>query len=436
MRRTLVSTTKHVRNTSNSSLTLLAGNSSNDSSKQYPTNDNEEISNYHSLQSLTMSASRESSLLSDDDGDDDDEEYEDVNPITRLRKLNNIVDSASSSVNHSIPAAAHVSKRPSNSSSSAISSIDDSKQQQHSSHSSSSSSSSSSQQHQKALLSLLKDMRSLEQQMESQKQSYINEKATLTNTVSQQATHISELQQTNEELNQQNKILNKQLSTMLSKLDRFATGCWKFHSSSVKKMSSALHTQLREWNKIYQQQVVVNANITEDKTSNSNNMTTALSVTCSQEEEEAMELVTMEKLINMELEIQELKRMNCDLKEKLSQRSDRKKKTKKKNKMEDGDESIFSGIDDTPTKLLTKENAKKVQVSKDSPVRSILKQSSRYDHRLNTHNLKVRLQHSPKHSLQRRPKLNNAANNLNDRVEYMESDMWAVSWGDEEKSEV
>ena len=434
MRRTLVSTTKHVRNTSNSSLTLLAGNSSNDSSKQYPTNDNEEISNYHSLQSLTMSASRESSLLSDDDVDseDDEEEYEDVNPIARLRKLNNIVDSASSSVNHSIPAAAHVSKRPSNASSSAISSIDDSKQQ-HSSDSTSSSS--SSQQHQKALLSLLKDMRSLEQQMESQKQSYINEKATLTNTISQQATYISELQQTNEELHQQNKILNKQLSTMLSKLDKFATGCWKFHSSSVKKMSSALHTQLCEWNKLYQQQVAVNANPNVDNT-NSNNMTTALSVTCSQEEEEAMELVTMEKLMNMELEIQELKRMNCDLKEKLSQRSDRKKK-KKENKMEEGDESIFSGIEDTPTKLLTKENAKKVQVSKDSPVRSILKQSSRYDHRLNTHTLKVRLQHSPKHSLQCKPKLNNTVNNLNDRVEsYMESDMWAVSWGDEEKSEV
>ena len=279
-------------------------------------------------------------------------------------------------------------------------------------------------------------MRSLEQQMESQKQSYINEKATLTNTVSQQATHISELQQTNEELNQQNKILNKLLSTMLSKLDKFATGCWKFHSLSVKKMSSALHTQLREWNKIYQQQVVVNANITEDKTSNSNNMTTALSVTCSQEEEEAMELVTMEKLINMELEIQELKRMNCDLKEKLSQRSDRKKK-KKENKMEDGDESIFSGIEDTPTK--PKENAKKVQVSKDSPVRSILKQSSRYDNRLNTQQrtVKVRLQHSPKDSLQCNPQSNNAADNSNDRVEsYMESDMWAVSWGDEEKSEV
>ena len=99
MRRTLVSTTKHVRNTSNSSLTLLAGNSSNDSSKQHPTNDNEEISNYHSLQSLTMSASRESSLLSDDDDDSDDEEeedYDDVNPIARLRKLNIIEDSTSS----------------------------------------------------------------------------------------------------------------------------------------------------------------------------------------------------------------------------------------------------------------------------------------------------------------------------------------------------
>ena len=71
-------------------------------------------------------------------------------------------------------------------------------------------------------------MRSLEQQMESQKQSYINEKATLTDTISQQATYISELQQTNEALIQQNKILKKQLSTMLSKLDKFATGCWKY----------------------------------------------------------------------------------------------------------------------------------------------------------------------------------------------------------------
>ena len=435
MRRTLVSKNiKHERNTSNSSLTLLAGNSSNDSSKQQPTNDNEEISNYHSLQSLTMSASRESSLLSDDDDNEDEEEYEDVNPITRLRKLNNIVNSS----RHLAAAATdthNVSKHPSNASISPIS-IDDSKQQH-------SSDSSSSQQHQKALLSLLKDMRSLEQQMESQKQSYINEKATLTNTISQQAAYISELQQTNEELNQQNKILNKQLSTMLSKLDKFATGCWKFHSSSVKKMSSALHTQLREWNKLYQQQVVVNANTNDDKTSNSKNLTTT---TCSQEEERAMELVTMEKLMNMELEIQELKRMNGDSKEKLSQRSDRKKK-KKENKMEDGDESVFSGIEDTngedihtqmtPTKLSTKVNAKKVQVSKDSPVRSILKQSSRYDHRLNKQRtVKVRLQHSPQHSLQCKPQLSNTANNSNDRAEYLESDMWAVSWGDEEKSEV
>ena len=58
-------------------------------------------------------------------------------------------------------------------------------------------------------------------------------------------------------------------------------------------------------------------------------MKTALSVTCSQEEEEALELVTMEKLMNMELEIQELKRMNCDLKEKLSQKSDREEEDEK-----------------------------------------------------------------------------------------------------------
>ena len=58
-----------------------------------------------------------------------------------------------------------------------------------------------------------------------------------------------------------------------------------------------------------------------------------------------MELVTMEKLMNMELEIQELKRMNCDLKEKLSQRSDRKKKKKEifRYKCDDALSSNISG---------------------------------------------------------------------------------------------
>jgi len=169
-----------------------------------------------------------------------------------------------------------------------------------SSSSSSSSSSQQQQQQQNALLTLLNEMRTLELKSQKQMRDYAIERASLVETLSQQAAYISQLELTQQSLIGQNAVLNKRLTTMLTRLDRFATGCWQFSSASVKKMSEALHIQVQEWRKTYRIETNLNA---------------------SPEEEEAIEATTMEKMQGMHLEIAELKRLNRELRKRMLRRS-------------------------------------------------------------------------------------------------------------------
>jgi len=170
-----------------------------------------------------------------------------------------------------------------------------------SSSSSSTTTTTSQQQQQNALLTLLNEMRSLELKSQQQARDYAVERASLVETLSHQVGYISQLEQTRASLIGENAILRRRLAAMLTRLDRFATGCWQFSSASVKKMSEALHIQVQEWRKTYGIETNVNAP--------------------SPEEEEAIEATTMEKMQSMHLEIAELKRMNRELRKRMLRRS-------------------------------------------------------------------------------------------------------------------
>lgn len=163
-------------------------------------------------------------------------------------------------------------------------------------------SSSSSQQQQKALLTLLNEMRTLEFQFQQRTSEYAVERTSLMETLSQQSAHISQLERTQQSLMSQNAVLNKRLATMVTRLDRFATGCWQFSSASVKKMSEALHIQVHEWTKAYRIETTLRA---------------------SAEEEKAIEGTTMEKMQGMHLEIVELKRSNRALRKRMLRRKEK-----------------------------------------------------------------------------------------------------------------
>jgi hypothetical protein len=143
-------------------------------------------------------------------------------------------------------------------------------------------------------------MRTLEFKSQQQTRDYAVERASLVETLSQQATYISQLERAQQTLIGQNAVLDKRLTTMLTRLDRFATGCWQFSSASVKKMSEALHIQVHEWRKTYRIETNLNA---------------------SPEEEEAIEATTMEKMQAMHLEIAELKRSIRELRKRVRSRS-------------------------------------------------------------------------------------------------------------------
>ena len=171
----------------------------------------------------------------------------------------------------------------------------------------------SSQSNKKALISLLKEMRSLETSFEL-------ERASLQSTISEQSQQISALEKSNRELKHENSKLHEGMNTVLSKLDRFATGCWKFSSPSVKKLSEALHFQVVEWSRQY-------------GADNSHAL-------CSAEEAAAMEQTTLEKVQDMHMTISRLKKERIDLREKIKRYNNRKKRA-----VEDDDEtSHFSGI--------------------------------------------------------------------------------------------
>lgn len=172
----------------------------------------------------------------------------------------------------------------------------------------------SSQSNEKALISLLKEMRSLETSFESERES-------LQSTISEQSQQISALEQSNRELQQKNSKLYEGMNTVLSKLDRFATGCWKFSSPSVKKLSEALHFQVVEWSRQY-------------GADNSHAL-------CSAEEATAMEQTTLEKVQDMHMTISRLKKERNELREKIKRHNN----NRKKGVVEDDDEvSHFSGI--------------------------------------------------------------------------------------------
>jgi hypothetical protein len=171
-----------------------------------------------------------------------------------------------------------------------------------SSSSSSSSSSSQHQQQQTAVLALLNEMRALELNYQQRSSEYARERASILDTLSKQGAYITQLETAQKSLMGQNAILNKRMSNMLSRLDKFATGCWQFSSSSVKKMSEALHVQVHEWTRSY-------------------GIETALKA--SSEEEEAIENTTMEKIQGMHLEIMMLKRSNRELRKRMLGRGSR-----------------------------------------------------------------------------------------------------------------
>ena len=146
-----------------------------------------------------------------------------------------------------------------------------------------------------ALVSLLQEMRTLEQKMKQQTTDYTQERAALMQSLEQQSKYISQLEQSQQSLQQQNEAYKHQLQGILIKLDKFATGCWKFSSASVKKMSEALSIQVHQWGRQYHIDT-----------------TNGLS---SPAEVEAIERTAMEKLQSMHLDIKRLKEENHELKE-------------------------------------------------------------------------------------------------------------------------
>ena len=483
------------------SSTLISDNNTNNNDQTPPRIHQEAScsSIYHSLQSVISSDSRD-----EDESTNTENVEENVNPIARLRsRRKHRPSSESSPFNPGAPLAAYGNnnsapppppppQEPSshqvNKPQTRLSTDSQSKQQQQQHLQQTSSSTSENQQ--KALLSLLKEMRTLEQKLQQQTRDYTQEKSRLMTSLSQQSAHIHKLEQSNRELQKRNDTLNKALSGILTKLDRFATGCWQFSSSSVKKMSEALHIQVHEWGKLYQ----------IDKS------TDGMIMTSSSQEEQAMELVTMEKLQSMHYEIGELKRDNHDLKVQLKRmgsvsskgggRLGRKLDGGNSNDNtrtadDDGDEvSHFSGITqltattaltstttqkmDTMSGLLNHDNEKKVPSSPDPPQevydrkgnrvnvqtssqlktqphkkmvqisspRSILKQKSRYDQRFNEQRgvSMVRMQQqqdSMKPQRQQKPpmrKNDSGSRRRNRRYQksYAAAECNDDDWGDEE----
>jgi len=141
----------------------------------------------------------------------------------------------------------------------------------------------------KALITLLAEMRDLERKMNTQAAEYEVERQQLQTTLDQQQQEIKSLQQSNQQLAVAKNQAQNTLRKVLTQLDRFSTGCWQFPSNSVKKMSEALHTQLQEWK----------------RTINEEELTP---------EDEYLEKSTMEKMQHLHLEVKQLRAENMALK--------------------------------------------------------------------------------------------------------------------------
>ena len=88
-------------------------------------------------------------------------------------------------------------------------------------------------------------MRSLEQRSQRHQRDHAAKRNALMETLSQQSARIATTESSLRTLREENDALRKRTGSMLAKLNRFANGCWKFPSASVKKMSEALHIQVR-----------------------------------------------------------------------------------------------------------------------------------------------------------------------------------------------
>ena len=153
-----------------------------------------------------------------------------------------------------------------------------------------------------ALITLLHEMRTLEQQLQQETTSHANEREDLLRQLTRTNKELTQLQHDNEALRRENASLKTKISAILAKLDNFATKCWRFNSASVKKMSEALHIQIHEWSAQLQ---------------SSYNIASVVTDSSSQDEEEAMRTNTMDKLQNMHLEIQNMKRENRKMRSKM-----------------------------------------------------------------------------------------------------------------------
>ena len=227
----------------------------------------------------------------------------------------------------------------------------------------------------KALITLLGEMRDLEKRMNAQAAGFEAERQQFQGTINQQKRQMESLEASK---NQAEHTLRK----VFTQLDRFSQGCWEFPSNSVKKMSEALHTQLLEWRRTINEEEL-------------------------DPEEQFMEKSAMEKMQTLHLEVKHLREENLALKKQTRdgrkanyQRGTSSRSTSSRSGLsgggEDDDQSNLSGMSSTilsgmmesprmteamsgflrsPTKPRTSSRK-----NRESPT-SILKQSSRFDSR-------------------------------------------------------
>lgn len=227
----------------------------------------------------------------------------------------------------------------------------------------------------KALITLLGEMRDLEKRMNAQAAEFEAERQQFQETINQQKQQMESLEASK---NQAEYTLRK----VFTQLDRFSQGCWEFPSNSVKKMSEALHTQLLEWRRTINEEEL-------------------------DPEEQFMEKSAMEKMQTLHLEVKQLREENLALKKQTRdnrkanyQRGASSRSTSSRSGLsgggEDDDQSNLSGMSSTilsgmmesprmteamsgflrsPTKPRTSSRK-----NRESPT-SILKQSSRFDSR-------------------------------------------------------
>lgn len=279
-------------------------------------------SNYHSLDSIVSSDSRDdddcgSSFTIDlalldkeqdeDDEDDEEKEEEKKNHITRLRKRSSMLSTTSDSVAMPPPPPKtpppsslrfrnKLNNIPTKTNSSGVS--PSSSPNSESFHAKNIISNSQTDQQNKTLVSLLQEMRTLE----NRSSQHAIERSILLETLSQKSAYTKQLEDKLTALQKQNDTLEKQLGIVFTKLERFATGCWRFPSSSVKKMSEALHIQVQEWRHTYPHK-------TSSHGENQDIVRTP--------ENEALARSTMEKLQSFHLESKQLKEENQRLKAQL-----------------------------------------------------------------------------------------------------------------------